>query len=182
MTTNLDGWTAGTWEIDPAHSGLQFQIRHLAISKVRGSFERFSGEIVTGETPEQSRVRAEIETDSVTTGNADRDAHLRGGDFFDVEAHPRATFVSTAVRPSGDGFLVEGELTIKGVTKPIAIEAEFGGIADDAYGSRRLGLEGELTLDRREFELGFNVPDATGGLVLGNDVKLSLEIQAVLQK
>lgn len=181
MSTQIDGWQAGTWAIDASHSHIHFQIRHLAISKVRGSFERFSGEITTGEAPEQSSVRAQIEVGSVSTGSADRDAHLANPDFFDAEAHPSAEFTSTAIRVEGGASFVDGDLTIKGVTKPVSIEVEFGGIADDAYGSRRLGLEGSVTLDRRDFGIAFNVPDAAGGLVLGNDVKVSLEIQAVLQ-
>ena len=119
--------STGTWTIDPVHSSIGFSVRHLVVSKVRGNFGTFSGAIVVAEDGTPS-VSAEIAIDSVNSGNAQRDEHVKSADFFDVEKYPTATFVSTGVRADGDGYVVDGDFTLKGVTKPVALALEFNGV------------------------------------------------------
>ena len=183
MTINaadIQGWTAGSWTIDPAHSEVTFSVRHLAISKVRGSFEQFSGTIVTGETVEDSRVSAEVEVASVNTKQAQRDEHLRTSDFFLAEEFPTFSFASNAVRVEGDAVKVDGELTLRGVTKPVSFDVEFGGFTTDGYGQRKLGLEATTKINRKDFGVNWNAPTEAGGLTLGDQVTIDLDVQAVL--
>src|SRR5262245_44581678 len=136
VSTVAPGLTAGTWNIDPAHSEVTFAIRHL-MSKVRGSFTDFGGQVAIGDDLATSSVTAEIQMTSVSTRNADRDGHLRSAEIFDVANHPVMTFVTTGVR---DGHLVDGELTIRGVTRPVTLEVEFNGVGEDPYGNTRAGF------------------------------------------
>lgn len=169
---------AGTWTIDPAHSQIGFTIRHLAISKVKGHFGDFSGTIVSDGTTEGTQVTAEIQVASIDTKVADRDAHLRSGDFFDAEAFPTITFSSTSVTPNGDEFVLTGDLTVRGVTKPITIAVEPGGVAGDLYGRTIAAAEATTTIVREDFGLTYNATLETGGLLLGPDVAVHIEIEA----
>lgn len=175
MTTTIP---AGKWAIDPAHSQVGFTIRHLAISKVKGQFEDVSGEIVSDGTLEGTTVTAEIQVASINTKVKDRDAHLLSADFFDAETYPTITFVSTSLTPNGDDFTLEGNLTLHGVTKPISIAVEFGGVAGDLYGRTIAAAEGTATVVREDFGLQYNATLETGGLLLGPDVAVHLEIEA----
>src|SRR5215211_794552 len=126
QTTSIPGYVAGTWAIDPVHSGVGFTVRHMMVSKVRGRFAGFEGQFVTGENPLDSSVTASVDLSSIDTGNADRDNHIRSADFFDVDHHQAMTYRSTGVRPHRDGYVLDGELTVKGITKPMTLEVELG--------------------------------------------------------
>ena len=138
--TQIPGYIAGTWDIDAAHSTVGFSVRHMMVSKVRGYFRDFSGEIVTAEDPAQSGVTATIDLGSIDTRQEQRDAHIRSADFFDVENHPQMTFRSTAVRTDGADWVVDGELSLKGNTKPVSLTLELNGFGPDAYGGTRAGF------------------------------------------
>src|SRR3954453_11223406 len=140
QTTQIPGYVVGTWDIDASHSTVGFSVRHMMVSKVRGYFREFSGEIVTAEDPAQSRVTATVDMDSIDTRQEQRDAHIRSADFFDVGNHTEMTFRSTAVRTDGADWTVEGDLTIKGITKPVTLELELNGFGPDAYGGTRAGF------------------------------------------
>ena len=171
----------GTWTIDPTHSEVSFTVRHMAVSKVRGRFGDVSGEIVTSEDPRESSVTATIAVDSITTFNEARDAHLRNSDFFEVEAHPTATFRSTGLRHDGEDFVLDGELTLKGTTRPVALRVEVSGLGPDAYGGTRAGFSATARINRRDFGVSFDARLETGGLVVADEVDLQLDIEAVLQ-
>jgi polyisoprenoid-binding protein YceI len=171
QSTNIP---AGTWSIDASHSEVGFTARHL-MSKVRGSFEKFEGQIVTGDAP---LATASIDLNSIDTRDANRDAHLRSGDFFDVENSGPMTFVST----SFDGTAAKGELTIKGVTNTVALDVEFLGIDKDAYGNTRIGFEATTTINRKDFGVDFDIPLDGGKLLVGHKVDIQLSVQAVLDQ
>jgi polyisoprenoid-binding protein YceI len=167
------------FEIDRSHSEVDFQVRHL-LSKVRGRFNDFSGAIeFDREQPERSQVDVTIQAASIDTGEPDRDKHLRTADFFDVETFPTLTFVSTSVTPRGrNSYDVAGNLTIHGVTQPVVLPATFLGAATDPWGNTKLGFEAELTLNRKDFGLIWNAALETGGFLVGDEVKVTLSIQA----
>lgn len=170
-----------TFVVDTAHSEAQFRVRHL-ITKVRGRFRDFAGTIVFNHAqPEQSTVAFTIQAGSIDTAEANRDTHLRSADFFDVEHHPTLTFASTAVTPRGQDFDVAGVLTIRGVAKPIVLPVSFHGLAKDPWGNERAGFESEVTINRKDFGLNWNAALETGGLLVGDDVTVSLSIQAIAQ-
>jgi polyisoprenoid-binding protein YceI len=171
----------GTWVIDPSHSEVSFTVRHLMVSKVRGAFGRFSGIITTGDDHTQAGVEASIDLTSVDTRDEKRDAHLRSPDFFHVERHPEMTYRSTRIRPSGDRFIVEGELTLRGVTRPVELILEVNGVASDPWGGTRAGFSARGEINRRDFGLEFNIPLQGGGFVVGDNVSINLEVEAVLQ-
>jgi len=173
----IPGYAAGTWTLDPTHSEVSFSVRHLAISKVKGKFERFDVTLVTGENPLDSSIDATIEIASVNTGQEQRDQHLRTSDFFAVDEHPQMTFVSTAVRADGDDLLVDGDLTLRGITKPVTLRTEFGGITTDGYGQTKLGVEATTKIDRTQFGVMWNAATEAGGLTLGNDITVNLDLQ-----
>lgn len=175
-TTQLPGYVTGTWDIDPVHSEITFTLRHMGVGKSRGRFDKFDGQIVTADSPEESSVTATIDASSINTGNADRDAHVRNEDFLDVDNHPTATFRSTAIRQDGDDWAIDGELTLHGVTKPVTLKAEFGGVADDGSGGSLLGVSASTTINRTEFGIGPN-----GGAMLGEKVTITLDIEANLR-
>lgn len=179
-TETIPGYVAGTWNIDPMHSELTFSVRHLAISKVKGNFSKFDVTLTTGESIVDSTVEAVIDIASISTGNADRDGHLHSDDFFSTEAHPTATFKSTKVTEDGDDLIIDGEFTMKGVTKPTTLKAEFGGIVTDGYGQTKAGFSAKGKVDRTEFGITFNQNLEKGGVLLGNDISFDLEIQVVL--
>jgi polyisoprenoid-binding protein YceI len=176
----IPGYVAGTWTIDPVHSDVSFTVRHMVVSKVRGHFDRFSGEIVTGANPLESRVTAEIDLASINTGNEQRDAHLRSTDFFETDAHPTMTYRSTGVRRDGEDLVVDGELTLKGVTRQVPLRLEIGGFGPDAYGGTRAGFSATAEINRRDFGVNWNAALETGGAVVGDKVTIQLEIEAVL--
>jgi polyisoprenoid-binding protein YceI len=171
-----------TLVIDPTHSEATFQIRHL-ITKVRGAFGEFSGAIEFDEAhPEHSSVDFTVQTSSIDTNQADRDTHLRSEDFFHVEKFPTITFKSTSVKPGGkDHFEVAGQLTIRGVARDIVLPVTFLGLAKDPWGNQRAGFETEITLNRRDYGLVWNATLETGGFLVGDEVKISLSIQAVVK-
>ena len=179
-TTEIPGYKAGTWTIDATHSEVGFSVRHMMVSKVRGKFGTFSGEFVTGESPLGSSVTATIDLGSIDTGNADRDGHIRSADFFETDTHTTMTFTSTGVRAKGDDFVLDGELTLKNVTKPVSLDLELGGFGPDAYGGYRAGFTATGEIKRSDFDVNFNAALETGGVVVGDKVQIQLEIEGVL--
>jgi polyisoprenoid-binding protein YceI len=177
----VEGIEAGTWSIDPSHSDISFSVRHLMVSKVRGSFTSFEGNLTIGENPLDSSVEVTIDLASVDTRDANRDAHLRSADFFGVEVHPTATFRSTGVHARGDGFVVDGELSIHGVTRPVSLDLEFNGTTSDPYGGRRAGFSASTELSRSDFGIDISMPLDGGGVVVGDKIKVQLEVEAILQ-
>jgi polyisoprenoid-binding protein YceI len=173
---------AGTWDIDASHSEVGFSVRHLGISKTKGRFGTFSGAITVAETPEDSSVAVEVDMSSVDTRDAGRDEHLRNADFFEVETFPTMTFRSTKVTPKGDRWVVEGDLTIKSVTKQVVLDAEVTGLATDPWGNDRVGFQASTEVNREDFGITFNAALEAGGVLVGKTVKIDLEVEAVLQK
>ncbi len=178
--TRIPGYVAGTWAIDPVHSEVGFSVRHMMVSKVRGKFSAFEGTITTPDNPLESSVEATIDLSSITTGNEQRDAHLRSSDFFDVESHPQITYRSTGVRAENRDYLLDGQLTILGVTRPITLAIELNGIGPDAYGGTRAGFTATGEINRSDFGVNWNAAIEGGGVVVSDKVALSLEIEAVL--
>ena len=172
--------TAGTWAIDPVHSSINFSVRHLMVSKVRGSFETFSGAITVAEGGTPS-VSATIDVNSINTRNEQRDAHVRSADFFDAEHYPTATFVSTAVRPDGDDYVVDGDFTLKGVTKPVSLKLEYNGVNPGMGQGAVAGFEASVVLNRKDFGIDIDMPLETGGTVVGDKITVTLEIEALKQ-
>jgi polyisoprenoid-binding protein YceI len=183
--TEIPGYVAGTWDIDAVHSEVAFTVRHMMVSKVRGRFDKFEGRIVTGEKPEDSTVTASVDLSSINTNQEQRDAHIRSADFFEVETYPTMNFASTGIRNlDGDGFLLDGNLTLKGVTRPVTFEAELNGIGPDAYGGTRIGFSAIAEINRKDFNVSFDgpIPGTSGGVVVSDKVTVNLEIEGVLQQ
>ena len=177
MTSLSDA--TGTWEIDPAHTILGFSARHAMVAKVRGTFNEFSGSFtIDGANPTNSKADLTIQAGSIDTGQADRDGHLKSGDFLDAEQFPALTFTSTSIAVSGDSIKVTGDLTIHGVTKPVTIDYEFTGISQDPWGNTKIGFEGHAKINRKEFGLVWNAALETGGVLVGEDIKLELDVEA----
>ncbi|MFF5261859.1 YceI family protein [Actinomadura viridis] len=172
------GLTAGTWNIDPAHSEVTFVIRHL-MSKVRGSFTEFSGTVQIAEDLAASTATAEISMASIDTRHADRDAHVRTSDVLDVENHPTMTFATTGVRSEGGDHYLDGELTIKGVTRPVTLEVEYNGVGEDPWGGTRAGFSASTSINRKDWGIEFNIPLAGDKALLSDKVDIQLEVQAV---
>ena len=173
--------TTGTWTIDPTHTEIGFSVRHL-VSKVRGKFEAFEGTIVTSDDLTSSTVNVTVDLNSINTGTADRDNHLRSADFFEVETHPKMTFVSTGiVQKSDTDFVVTGDLTIKGVTKPVELATEFLGEGGDPWGGTRVGIEATAEISRKEFGIDFNIPLEGGKVMVGDKISIHINAEAVLQ-
>src|SRR5690242_1395168 len=168
----IPGYITGTWTIDPVHSEVGFSVRHMMVSKVRGKFTEFGGEIVTAENPLESSVTATIDLSSIDTGNVDRDNHIRSADFFEVDTHKTMTYRSTGVRVDGDDFVLDGELTLKGVTKPVSLQLELGGFGQDPYGGTRTGFTATGEIKRSDFGIDFNAVLETGGVVVADKVAL----------
>ena len=169
---------AGTWSIDPSHSEVGFVARHL-MTKVRGVFDTFEGTVETGE---KLSATATIDPNSINTRNADRDAHLRSGDFFDVENSGPITFASTKVEAGGNGLLVTGDLTIRGITRPVTLDVEVLGTDVDPWGNTRVGFEGSVSVARKDWGIDWNAPLDGGRFLVGEKVQLVFAVQAVLQK
>jgi polyisoprenoid-binding protein YceI len=177
----IPGYVVGTWDIDASHSTVGFSVRHMMVSKVRGYFREFTGEIVTAQDPAQSSVTATIDLSSIDTRQEQRDAHIRSADFFDVENHPQMTFRSTAVQTDGADWTVEGDLTIKGRTRPVVLELELNGFGPDAYGGTRAGFSARTEISRSDFGVDIQMPMDGGGVVVGDKISVELEIEAVLR-
>lgn len=175
---DLNSLTPGTWNVDPSHSGLNFTVKHLMVSKVRGRFASFSGTLNIAADPLQSSVTAQADVASVTTGDAGRDEHLRSGDFFEAEKFPTISFASTRIEADGDDFVLYADLTIKGVTKNVKFELEFDGVGKDPWGNTKAGFSAEAEINRKDFGLEWNAALETGGVLVGEKVKIQLDIQA----
>ena len=175
----IPGYVVGTWDIDAAHSTVGFSVRHMMVSKVRGYFREFSGAIVTAEDPTASSVTATVNMDSIDTRHEQRDAHIRSADFFDVGNHTEMTFRSTSVRTDGADWTVEGDLTIKGITKPVTIAFEENGTAQDPFGNTRIGFEGATSINRRDWDLTWNAALETGGVLVSDKIKLEFDVSAI---
>jgi polyisoprenoid-binding protein YceI len=169
-----------TYTIDKAHSEVTFQVRHL-VTKVRGHFTNFSGTIQFDEAqPEKSSISFSVDTASIDTNAADRDAHLRSDDFFAADKHPAITFTSSKVtKKSGEQFTVDGTLTIRNTARVLTVPVTFLGAAKDPWGQARVGFEGEITVNRKDFGLNWNAALETGGFLVGDDVKISVSLQAI---
>ncbi|MDO7881529.1 YceI family protein [Salinibacterium soli] len=185
MTTSTSihpDYIVGTWKLDPTHSEVSFTVKHLMISKVRGTFETFDVTIVTAEDPHDSTIEASIDVSSVNTGVEARDQHLRTSDFFLVDEHPTMTFRSTSFDGEPDDFSVTGDLTMRGVTKSVVLKGEFGGLIVDGYGNTRAGATATTKINRHDFGVSWNNALEAGGMTLGDDVTITLDLQVVLQK
>jgi len=172
----------GTYALDVSHTNLGFTVRHMAVSKVRGSFPKFEGTLEIAEKPEDSKVSVTIDAVSVDTRDENRDNHLRTNDFFDVENHPTWTFVSTAITPvNATEWKVEGDLTIRGTTKPVTLDATLEGVVKDPYGNHRVGFSAKTTINREDFGVAFGAVMEAGGLVVAKKVDIEIEAEATLQ-
>lgn len=186
MTQTVDtipGYRTGTWTIDTVHSDVSFSVRHMMVSKVRGQFTDFEGEIVTAGTPTDSSVTATIRLESIDTRNEQRDAHIRSKDFFEVETYPTMTYRSTGVADNGNGtWTVNGDLELHGVTKNVPLKLELNGFTADPFGGQRAGFSATAEISRSDFGIDIAMPMDGGGVVVGDKVSISLEIEAVLQQ
>ena len=169
----------GTWTVDAAHSRIGFVARHMMVTKVRGTFHDFDAEVKVGGDLLDSTVRVEVRMDSIDTGNADRDGHLRTNDFFDIQQYPTMSFQSTGFAAEGGTYLMHGDLTIKGVTKPVTFELEFDGLGTDPWGGTRAGFSAATTVNRRDWGIEWNAPLEAGGVLVGDKVAIELDIQLV---
>lgn len=182
-TTALDipGYKAGTWVLDPSHSEVTFSVRHMMISKVRGTFGMKSATIVAPENPLEATVEASVDVTSVDTKDEGRDQHLRSAEFFDIETYPTMDFRSTGVRVEDGDFLVDGNLTIRGITKPATFSLDFGGFGTDPWGNYKAGATAKTVVNREDFGLTWNAALETGGVLVGKDVTIELDLQLALQ-
>jgi polyisoprenoid-binding protein YceI len=179
--TTIPGYVAGTWTIDALHSEVGFSVRHMMVSKVRGKFTKFAGEIVTADDVLDSSVTAEIDLASIDTGFEQRDGHLRSPDFFDTDNHPQMTYSSTGLRLNGEDYVLEGELTLKGVTRSVPLKLEVNGFGPDTHGGTRAGFTATGQINRADFGVTYNAAIEGGGVVVSDKVDLQLEIEAVLK-
>ena len=181
QTIGIPGYKSGTWVLDPSHSEVSFSVRHMMISKVRGTFDVKSGTIVAPENPLGVTVTASADVASINTKDEGRDAHLRSADFFDAENHPTLDFVSTGVRLVDGDFLVDGDLSMHGVTRPVTFEVEFGGFGTDPWGNYKAGATAKTVINREDFGLTWNAALETGGVLVGKDVTVVLDLQGTIQ-
>lgn len=179
--TAIPGYVAGTWDIDGAHSDVSFSVRHLMVSKVRGRFNGVSGRVITGIDLRDSSVTAEIDVTSFDTGNAQRDEHIRSADYLHAAQFPTMTYRSTGVRWDGDDLVVDGELSLHGITRAVPLTVELTGFGSDPYGGTRAGFSATTKINRKGFGIDTELPLDGGGVVVGDAVQISLAIQAVLQ-
>ncbi|MEA2373373.1 MAG: hypothetical protein QOH12_3767 [Solirubrobacteraceae bacterium] len=170
----------GTWNVDPKHSSVEFQVKHMGIATVKGFFGEFEGTVEVGETLGESKAYGKVIVDSITTRDEARDGHLKSGDFFDAETHTEMTFESTSITGgSGDELTIEGNLTIRGVTKPITLKATVDGADTDPWGNERVGLEATTTIVRSDYGMSFNQALGSGNLLVSDKVKILLSLSAV---
>lgn len=177
--SDLSRLTPGAWNIDPSHSTIGFTARHLMITKVHGTFKTFSGVVNIAADPLKSTVEATVDMASVHTGDENRDGHLRTGDFFEVDKYPTMTLRSTGISGSGGDYTMTADLTIKGVTKPVTFELEFEGVSKDPWGNTKAGFSASTEINRKDWGIEWNAVLETGGVALGEKVKINLDIQAV---
>jgi polyisoprenoid-binding protein YceI len=170
----------GTWNVDPKHSSVEFQVKHMGIATVKGFFGEFEGTVEVGETLDESKAYGKVIVDSITTRDEARDGHLKSGDFFDAETHTEMTFESTSITGgSGDELTIEGNLTIRGVTKPITLKATVDGADTDPWGNERVGVEATTTIVRSDYGMSFNQALGSGNLLVSDKVKIILSLSAV---
>ncbi|AAZ55124.1 YceI family protein [Thermobifida fusca] len=173
---------AGTWTIDAAHSEVGFSVRHMMVSRVRGRFEKFDATLTVPEDPLQSSVVATIDASSINTNNAQRDEHVRSADFLDVANHPEFTFTSTGLRQEGENFVLTGDLTIKGNTRPVELALEFNGSTTDPYGLKRAGFHASTEISRKEFGVDLHMPMDGGGVVVGDKITIEIDAEFTLKQ
>jgi polyisoprenoid-binding protein YceI len=176
----IPGYVAGTWKIDPVHSDVAFTVRHMMVSKVRGHFTRFEGELVLAPDPLDSTVTATIDLSSIDTNNPTRDDDLRSANYFQIETHPTMTYRSTGIRHNEDGFDVDGELTLHGVTRQVPLTLDVNGFGRDPYGGTRAGFSATAEISRKDFGITTEIPIDGGGVVVGDKIQVFIEIEAVL--
>lgn len=181
MLQNIPGYQPGTYVIDGSHSNVTFSVRHMMVAKVRGEIEGLEGTIVLAEQPEGSSITATVDPSTINTKNADRDAHLRSADFFSTDEHPMWTFQSTGARVDGSDLYVDGDLQLRGVTKPVSLLVEFGGIGPDTWGNTRAGASARTRVKRSDFGITWNVAIESGGVMLSDDIDIEIEISAIQQ-
>ena len=182
MTTNASPASTTTWKIDPAHSHAEFKVKHMMISNVKGSFSGVSGTLIEDTAdPTRSQVEATIDISTITTGDAARDTHLKSADFFHHDEHPQMVFKSTKVEKKGpEEYAVTGDLTVHGVTKPVTFAVEGPSApGKDPWGNTRIGLSATTKINRKDFGLSWNAPLETGGILVGEDVQISLDVQFI---
>ena len=172
---------AGDYTLDPSHTSFGFVARHAMVTKVRGSFQEFEGTIhVDAADPTKSSAEVTIQAASITTGNEQRDGHLKSNDFFDMETYPTITFRSTSIEAADEqNYKVTGDLTIKGTTKPVTVDLEFTGAATDPFGNLRIGFEGSTTVNRKDWGVNWNAPLEAGGVLVSEKVTLTIDISAI---
>ena len=181
-TKTLPEHLTGTWKADPAHSEVAFAVRHLMVSNTRGRFTSFDVTIVAAGDPLRSSVTATIDLSSIDTGLEMRDEHLRSADYLDVEQYPTMSYRSAAVRPTDDGWVIDGELTLHGITRPVPLTVEAHGVGVDPWGNQRAGFSATAQISRRDFGIDTSIPMDGGGVVVADKVSISLEIEAVRQQ
>ena len=170
------------WTIDPTHSEIGFKVKHMMFTNVKGHFDDYSAAIDFNEDLKDANLQFEAKINSINTNNADRDNHLKSADFFDIDQYPTLNFKSTKIEGNGNEYEITGDLTIKGVTKPVKLNAEFSGLMNDPWGNTKVGLNMNGKINRKDFGLNYNAALETGGVLVGEDVNLNAEIQLVEQK
>jgi polyisoprenoid-binding protein YceI len=176
----IPGYVTGTWTIDPGHSDVAFTVRHMMVSKVRGHFTRIQGELVLASDPLASTVTATIDLSSIDTNNPQRDDDLRSANFLEIQTHPAMTYRSTGIRHGEDGFDVDGELSLHGVTRQVPLALVVNGFTRDPYGGTRAGFSATAEIDRKDFGITTNIPMDGGGVVIGDRIQIFIEIEAIL--
>lgn len=166
------------WSVDPVHSHVGFSVRHMMVTTVRGTFKKFSGTMDIGDDFASAQIAGEIDVVSVDTGNTDRDNHLRANEFFDAPNHPKILFKSTKVEKKGDDYVVHGDLTIRGVTKPVSLDVEFAGTSKNPYGQIVVGASVKGSINRKDFGVSWHALLETGGMAVSDTVKLEIDVQA----
>ncbi|KPN21764.1 MULTISPECIES: YceI family protein [Arthrobacter] len=173
------GLTAGTWNLDSSHSEVGFTVRHAGISKVRGNFDKVTAVLEVGQDLNDSKISATIDAASFNSNEPNRDGHVKGADFFDVEQYPELTFAATSVEGSGETYKLTGDLTIKDTTRPVTLDVEFNGVAVDPFGATRAGFSGSTVISRKEFGLTWNAALETGGVLVGDKVTINVDVAFV---
>ncbi len=180
IAPTIPGYVAGTWDIDATHSEVGFVVRHLVVTKVRGRFAEFKGSIVTAENPLESAVDISVDVNSITTNAPQRDDHLRSADFFEVEKHPEMTYQASGARQDGENFVLDGELSLKGVTKTVPLTFELNGFSADPWGGTRAGFSATAQINRKDFNVNFEGVQ-NGLAVVGDKIDIHIEVEAVLR-
>jgi polyisoprenoid-binding protein YceI len=180
IALEIPGYVAGTWDIDPAHTDVGFVVRHMVVTKVRGRFDEVKGHIVTAENPLESAVDIAIDLRSVSTNNKQRDDHLRSPDFFEVETHPELTYRATGARQDGGNFVLDGELTLKGITRTVPLTFELNGFTNDPWGGTRAGFSATAQINRKDFNVNFDGVQ-NGVAVVSDKIDINIEVEAVLR-